>query len=404
MKVLQRFGRHIAAVLIAAGVLLVFLSFSLLSQPQFVDVWLAGNDTPVTVTARGPYPADWLAYAGIRVFPQDAIIFNGLRVPFDIPLPRSAEQKLLYKPAIPVTLTLDGDTEIFYSGAETLGKALWERNIYLKESDYLSEEINSPLDSPISAVVIRGEPVRFKVGGEEFTRSVAARKVGEALAEARLSLQMQDYSKPDIDAPIPENRVIRLVRVREEVLAEETAIPYANERVSDPNMTVGEEQVLQTGEFGVQSTIVRIRYEDGEETSRTVLSEWVSKPPVNERVAYGGNIVVQAIDTSEGSVDYWLAKEVYITSYLDTGNPTASGIWPYYGVIAVTPEWYSILKGTSIYVPGYGVGTVLDVCPGCVGKPWIDVFIPTDQYVPWSRTETVYFLPPAPDGFSGELP
>jgi hypothetical protein len=39
-----------------------------------------------------------------------------------------------------------------------------------------------------------------------------------------------------------------------------------------------------------------------------------------------------------------------------------------------------------------------------VGKPWIDVFIPTDQYVAWSRTETVYFLPPAPDNFTGELP
>ena len=404
MNLFKRFGRHIAAGLAAAGVLMVLLSFSLFNQPQFVDVWLAGGDAPVTVTARSPYPADWLAAAGIRVFPQDAVIFKGLRVPHDIPLPRSTQQTLLYKPAVPVTLRMDGKTETFYSGAETLGKALWERNIYLKESDFISEDVNETLAGPVTTEIIRGEPVRFKVGEEEFTRSVAAKTVGQALAEAGLSLQMLDFSRPDIDAPIPENRVIRLVRVREEVLAEETAIPYANERVSDPNMNVGDEQVLQAGEFGVQSAVVRVRYEDGEEVLRTVLSEWVSKPAVNERVAYGGNIVVQAIDTSEGSVDYWLAQEVYITSYLDTGNPTASGVWPYYGVIAVTPEWYSILKGTSIYVPGYGVGTILDVCPGCVGKPWIDVFIPTDQYVPWSRTETVYFLPPAPDGFSGELP
>ena len=110
------------------------------------------------------------------------------------------------------------------------------------------------------------------------------------------------------------------------------------------------------------------------------------------------------VQTSPEGLNYWLTKSVRITSYRDTGNPTASGIWPYYGVIAVSPEWYSILKGTSIYVPGYGVGTVLDVCPGCSGEPWIDVFIPTEDYVPWSRTETVYFLAPVPSDFSGDLP
>ena len=72
--------------------------------------------------------------------------------------------------------------------------------------------------------------------------------------------------------------------------------------------------------------------------------------------------------------------------------------------IAVSPEWFSILRGSSICVPGYGVGTVLDVCPGCSGKPWIDVFIPTADYVSWSKNVTVYFLPPAPAGFSGDLP
>jgi len=99
-----------------------------------------------------------------------------------------------------------------------------------------------------------------------------------------------------------------------------------------------------------------------------------------------------------------LSKEVMIGSYKDTGQPTATGIWPYYGVIAVSPEWFTILRGSSIYVPGYGVGTVLDKCGICSGKDMIDVFIPTDDYVPWHRTETVYFMPPMPSGFSGDLP
>jgi 3D (Asp-Asp-Asp) domain-containing protein len=246
--------------------------------------------------------------------------------------------------------------------------------------------------------------VRIQIKEDEIEIAVSSITVGAALAEAGISLQFLDYSVPAAEQPIPADRTIRIVRVREEVLTEETIIPYSEERVSDPQMNMGDEQVLQVGENGVQSATMRVRYEDGEEVSRLVLAEWVSKAPIAQRIAYGGNVVVQTFDSSEGAVDYWLAMEVYITSYLDTGSPTASGVWPYYGAIAVTPEWYSILKGTSIYVPGYGVGIVLDICPGCVGKPWIDVFIPTDQYVGWSRTETVYFLPPAPENFTGELP
>ena len=147
-----------------------------------------------------------------------------------------------------------------------------------------------------------------------------------------------------------------------------------------------------------------MRYDNGKEIGRIVTAEWVSKQPTSQKTAYGTTLTVQTYGSPEGSVDYWLTKEVYITSYQDTGSTTANGIWPYYGVIAVSPDWYSILKGTSIYVPGYGVGTVLDVCPGCAGKPWIDVFIPTEDYVSWSRNETVYFLPPAPANFGGDLP
>jgi 3D (Asp-Asp-Asp) domain-containing protein len=147
-----------------------------------------------------------------------------------------------------------------------------------------------------------------------------------------------------------------------------------------------------------------VRYENGKEIERTTESEWISKQPISQKTAYGSTIVVQSSNSADCPVDYWLSKEVYVTSYRDTGSPTATGIWPYYGTIAVSPEWFSILRGSSICVPGYGVGTVLDVCPGCSGKPWIDVFIPTADYVSWSKNVTVYFLPPAPAGFSGDLP
>jgi len=209
---------------------------------------------------------------------------------------------------------------------------------------------------------------------------------------------------PAEDQPIPADGLIRVVRVREETILEESAIAYAEERVADADLNVGTEEVRQTGENGVRVSSVRVRYENGQEVSRAVEQEWISRQPVNQITAYGSNVVVQRSADSECYVVYWLAKEVYVTSYHDTGQTTASGVWPTYGMVAVSPEWYKILKGSSICVPGYGVATVTDVCPGCSGKAWLDVFIPSADYVSWSRNLTVYFMTPVPSGFTGDLP
>ena len=404
MELIKRFGKQLAIGSSATGMLLTALSFFLFRQPISAEIWLDGGDEPVDVIVESPLAANWLMEAGIRVFPNDSVRYGGIPIPYDFKLPAKNGQHLLYKPAVPITVQTANENIQFYSGAETLGEALWEHNIFLKASDDLSLPLSTPLNQAVIVTLLRSLPVLIQLNEDEIEVPVSSMTVGAALAEAGVSLQFLDYSVPAAEQPIPADRKIRVIRVREEVLTEEMIIPYSEERVSDPQMNVGEEKVLQTGENGVQSATVRVRYEDGEEVSRSVLAEWVSKAPTAQRIAYGGNVVVLTFDSSEGAVDYWLAMDVYITSYLDTGSPTASGVLPYYGVIAVSPEWYSILKGTSIYVPGYGVGTVLDVCPGCAGKQWIDVFIPTDQYVGWSRTETVYFLPPAPDNFNGELP
>ncbi len=404
MELIKRFGKQFAVGISVAGMLLTTLSFFLTRQPISAEIWLDGGDEPAAVMVESPLAANWLMEAGIRVFPNDSVRYGGIPIPYDFKLPAKNGQYLLYKPAVPITVQTTSDSIQFYSGAETLGEALWEQSIFLKASDDLSLPLSTSLNQAVIVTLLRSQPVRIQLREDEIEVPVSSMTVGAALAEAGISLQFLDYSVPAAEQSIPADRHIRVVRVREEVLTEDTIIPYSEERISDPQMNVGEEQVLQTGENGAQSVTVRVRYEDGEEISRSVLAEWVSKAPVTQRIAYGGNVTVLTFDSSEGAVDYWLAMDVYITSYLDTGSPTASGVWPYYGAIGVSPDWYSILKGTSIYVPGYGVGTVLDVCPGCAGKPWIDVFIPTDQYVSWSRTETVYFLPPAPDNFTGELP
>ena len=404
MEKLKKFGKPAAVALIAIGVLLSLYAWYLSPKSFAADIQIAGTDTSVQVEVNDLIAANWLQNAGVRLFPGDAIYYSGVEIEPDFRLPAEQGQTLTYKITLPVTVNQSGGQFTFYSSAATLGAALWEQNIELSASDTVSLPLSTPLNESLTVEIYTAKPITIMVDDAQVEVSTAAATVGEALADAGVALQGLDTSRPAEDQPLPEDGVIEVTRVREETILKESAVAYSEVRVADEEMVMGQEEIRQAGENGVQVSSVRVRYENDEEISRMVEQQWLSLAPVNQITAYGSQVNVQRSADQECLVDYYLAKEVYVTSYHDTGQTTASGTWPTYGTIAVSPEWYSILQGSSICVPGYGVGTVLDVCPGCAGKNWLDVFLPTEDYVSWSKNLTAYFMMPVPSGFTGDLP
>ena len=404
MEMLKKYGKPAAIVLIGLGLLLTLYAWYVSPKAFTAEIWMAGAQNPTEITVSDLIAANWLQEAGVRLYPGDSIIYSGVKIAPDFRLPVGQGQSLVYRMALPVTVNSPQGQYTFYTSAPTLGQALWEQGISLSASDTVSLPLETPIDQALAVEIYTAKSLAIQIGASALEVSSAAATVGEALADAGVALQELDYSRPAEDQPLPEDGIIQVVRVREETLLEESAIAYSEERVGDVDMYLGEEEVRQTGVNGVQISNVRVRFENDEEVSRTVEQEWVSVAPVSQIVAYGTTANVQRSADNNCLVDYYLAKEVEVHSYLDTGSPTASGEWPRFGTIAVSPEWYSILAGHSICVPGYGVGTVLDTCGACIGNDLIDVFYPTAEYIPWNKTLTVYFMTPIPDGFSGDLP
>ncbi len=190
----------------------------------------------------------------------------------------------------------------------------------------------------------------------------------------------------------------------EEIQLVQEAIPYEIEYVADAEMDLDTQKVIQAGQTGLSMSRVHIRMENGEEVSRETEESWVARSPVAQQTAYGSKITIQTTSTADGTIEYWRAVTMTVNSYHDTGYKTASGKWPQYGMVAVASSWWSTMKGTSLYIPGYGVAVVEDTCGACAGNLLIDVFIPTDQYVPWHKTVTVYFLTPVPSSIKYTLP
>lgn len=368
-----------------------------------------------TASTTAALPANLLFEAGVRIFPGDVILANGLPVAADEPIAPAPILSLAVQPAAEITLTTPEGPLTFSSSAATLGEALAEAGFSLHHADFIDPPAETPLKAdgmPLQATWRPARPVIVAHDSGETAFSSAAASIGAALAEAGLSPQGLDYTEPAPDMPIPQDGRIRLVRVTEQVVVENSPLPYETELQPSDQVELDHQEVIQTGEFGLTARRIRMRMEDGVETARQMEAEWVAHQPRNRIVGYGTKIVIRTLDTPNGPIEYWRAVKMYATSYSPCriykdrcDSYTALGATLQKGVVAMTNDWCRYTCGDSIYVPGYGKGTVLDTGGGLSdGRYWIDLGYSEADYVSWHDWVTVYFLTPVPANYQVVLP
>lgn len=355
--------------------------------------------------------ANILTSAGLSATAEDRISVNGQVVSLSDSLPYEGAYRIELKKAMPVNIDDEGILTTLNSSANTLGEALDQANIKLGEADRLTLPLSTALDHPIEVEIRRAVPLTIQVAGESVAVESAARSVGEALLDAGISLQGLDYSIPEDTAPIPSDGTIQLIHVREEINQTQTPIPFTNEYIKSDLVELDKTEVVEPGQFGLEVTRTRVRYEDGLETLRTEEITWIAKQPTTQKVGRGTQVVVRKMDTPQGEIEYWRTVNVYATSYSPCRSGvdrcyygTSSGLPVQQGVIGVTRAWYNLMVGQRIYVPGYGIGTIADTGGGIPGKYWIDLGYTDDDYVAWYSNVTIYFLTPVPPNIPWILP
>jgi len=349
--------------------------------------------------------------SGIPVTPQDRITVNQNPVKLSETLPYSGAFYIDIKKAVKITVTDEDKISTIQSSADTLAQALTDANIKVAEKDWISLPEETPLDTDLQVIIRRAQPVTIKAKDDLLAFESAYSTVGEILADAGVSLQSLDYSIPPETSTLSENKNIQVVRVREEIDQTQTPIPFTNEYIQSDQVELDQTDVIVPGEFGLEVTRTRLRYEDDQETSRTEAVTWVAKQPVAQQIGRGTQVVVRTMDTPQGEIEYWRSVNVYVTSYSPCRSAadrcyygTASGLPVQQGVVSVSRAWYNLMVGQRIYVPNYGIATIADVGGGVSGRYWIDVGYSDDDYVAWYSNVTIYFLTPVPDNIPWILP
>lgn len=130
----------------------------------------------------------------------------------------------------------------------------------------------------------------------------------------------------------------------------------------DPETEAGEEKVIDEGEDGKRTKIIKITTtNDGEEYNRETISV-ETIPPKDKKISRGTKIVWKTLPTSDGEIKYWKKMRVYATHYdshcLGCDEWTAIGMRAGKGVIAVDPK--VIPLRSKVYIPGYGLAVAGD--------------------------------------------
>ncbi len=391
---------------------LAILSLLLIScQPQpLPSVSILEDGQVHTIVTNERTPANLLAQAGIPLAPTDQLLVNGLPFPLQQALP-AGMNALQVRRAMSVILVTPGGEQTLTTTAKTVGSALKEAGIQLYAADF----IDPPADTPVRAeMTITYRPsleltVTTSKGNQTIRSSAAT--VGAALAGAGIPLIGLDTSQPAESGALPADGQVRVVRVSEAVKLVQKSIPFDTETVPSPDVQLGQQEIAQPGQEGLAVARTRIRYEDGQEVSRTTEDESVVRPP-QARIVHTGTDIVMKTETIAGEkIEYWLAYQMYATIYspCDTGKngcsySTASGLRAGRGVVALDRSMYNYLQGAHVYIPGYGYGVVGDIGGGFLIEEnlgisryrWIDLGFNENNVADLSGWHTVYFLAPAP--------
>lgn len=348
-------------------------------------------------------PENILNQSGLRLFPGDSIDIYPSQIEPTTPDLSGDPRWLRIDRSYPIEVQIGSETLRFSSSAATLGEALWEQGIILFEGDELVPPMDTPLDRSLEVELNLSDLIEIIVDGQTIKRRGAGRTVAEILANAGIRLAGLDYALPGIDQPPPSDGVVRVVRVEEQLLVELEPVEFETVYVPADQLELDTLEVLEPGTFGVESKTIRVRYEDGEELSRTVEDAVLAVEPKNRVIGYGTKIVVRTLDTGQGTIEYWRAIPIYATSYSPCnlgvpwcGTATASGKAVNRGIIGVIRSWYNLMRGWSVFVPNYGPGTFEDIGAGIAGRDWIDLGFTDENFEPWHQWTTLYFLTPVP--------
>lgn len=287
-----------------------------------------------------------------------------------------------------VVVLVDGNEKVVRTFSSTVGNLLETQKIALLEKDEVVPAPETPLQEGMVVTVNRAVDFDLVVDGGTTPARTRGRTVGDILIEYGINLGPEDEVSPGKDEPVVPGMQVQVARLRTVTEESEVPIAYETKKQYTVSLEEGATRVAREGQDGTERQTWQVVYRDSKEVSRQLVSREVITPPVDRQIMVGSGMVV-----SRGgeNIRYSDVRQMVASGYSYTGNNTASGVPPHYGVMAVDTS--VVPFGTKVYVEGYGYATAQDR-GGAIRGNRIDLFFESErEALSWGmRTVKVYFF------------
>jgi uncharacterized protein YabE (DUF348 family) len=393
---------------------------------QARSVTIEADGRAISLRTHAASVAEILHEVGIAVKPHDRVVVNGQETKLEAALPGSAMPSssgglrasslrgkslsaeiaplhIVLRRAVPIHVNDDGVPTTIYTTSPTVGEALQAEDITLYLGDRVEPSLGSPVSTGMRVYIQRSVPVAIAVDGRTIKTRTQQKTVADVLAQETVSLVGNDRVEPKGDVPVADRMAIQVVRVKEAIAIEQDPIPFETAWQPEDSLELDQQRLNQEGVDGLTKRRLGVVYENGQEVNRVMEDEWVDHEPTTKVIAYGTNIVVRELETSEGILEYWRHIRMLATSYSaatcgkEPDDPhygkTFLGWDMKKGIVAVDPGVVNLRS--QVYVPDYGLGVAGDT-GGKVKGRHIDLGYDEDNLVLWYKWVDVYVLTPVP--------
>ncbi len=324
-------------------------------------------------------------------------------VSHDLTAELNSGEVIEWKPAVQVTLTINGENKSVWTTRDTVDELLEDENVKVSEYDQLSASRDDKLKEDMKITVDEAFQITVNDGGKQTNVWTTSTTVAGFLEQQNIQLGELDRVEPEKDSNVIENSEIKVIRVEKVTDVVEESIDYATVTKEDRSMQKGKEKVLEAGSEGKQEKHYEVVLENGKEVSRELKKTEVVKQKSDRIVSVGTQVITQLAEKKSSNVPAKTKKStasksssapksksnastsggkvlnVSTTAY--TANCTGcSGITstgynlktnPNAKVIAVDPS--VIPLGSKVHVEGYGTAIAADT-GGAIKGNKIDVF------------------------------
>ncbi len=295
--------------------------------------------------------------------------------------------------------------KIVVSGG-TVADALNQAGVKLGENQISVPSASTEIKSDTDIVILNAKKVSLTADGKTQNVLLPYGKVGESIILAGIRLSQDDILSVDCNTKVDDISELSIKRVIYKNVSVTEAVPFESKKENSDEIDLGDSKLKTKGVDGEKLVTKRVKYIDGEKDDEKVISEKITKKPVDEVTLVGTKGAASAggagtfTDENGVKVSYSYKLTGSGTAYTaPAGALTASGHEVYEGGVAVNPAL--IPYGSKLYIEttdgsfSYGYATAIDTGGALMdGSAIVDLFYFSldDCYSFGRRDVNVYVL------------